>query len=154
MHLRYHKGYLKALNAVSFETRPFEKIGIVGRTGSGKSSLFQALFRLVELEDGKITIDGINIAHLDLHQLRSHLAIVPQDPILFCGSVRKNLDPAMVVPDSALWRVLRKCKINSAIHQLGGLDAEMGEKALSLSAGQRQLFCLARVLLSTSKVRD
>ncbi|CAH1791548.1 unnamed protein product [Owenia fusiformis] len=150
--LQYRDGLPNALNGVSFETSPSEKIGIVGRTGSGKSSLFLALFRLVELKGGQIVIDGINISHLDLQDLRSHLAIIPQDPFLFSGTVRDNLDPTSVYDDAELWNTLERCHLKETVERLGGLDAEVAERGRHFSLGQRQLVCLARAMLTQAKV--
>jgi len=150
--LRYRDGLPLALTNVTFETQPAEKIGIVGRTGSGKSSLLSTLFRLAEIESGEILIDGIGIKHIELQQLRSRLAIIPQDAFLFSGSVQENLDPAQDYTDTELWAVLHRCHLAPAVLSLGGLQAEVGEKGRRLSAGQRQLLCLARAMLTKAKV--
>ncbi|XP_064600962.1 ATP-binding cassette sub-family C member 10-like [Liolophura sinensis] len=152
VHLQYRPGLPDALNGVSFETRRAEKIGIVGRTGSGKSSLFMALFRLVEIQAGEIHIDGINIHHLDLTDLRSRLAIIPQDPFLFSGTVQDNLDPRGGYSDRELWSVLEKCHLKQAVERLGGLRADVAERGRHFSQGQKQLLCLARALLKRARV--
>ena len=104
--LAYRPGLPLVLKNLSFEVKPSEKIGICGRTGAGKSSIMTALYRLSELESGKITIDDVDIASLGLKDLRSKLSIIPQDPVLFRGSIRKNLDPFNESSDSKLWDAL------------------------------------------------
>ncbi|XP_022081418.1 multidrug resistance-associated protein 7-like isoform X2 [Acanthaster planci] len=148
----YRPSLPNALNGVTFDLQPAEKLGIVGRTGSGKSSLFQVLFRLVEIQSGQVTIDGVDIAHLSLEELRSKLAIIPQDPFLFIGSIRENLDPTGRFSDKDLWVVLEKCHLQSVVESLGGLQAQAGEKGRKFSVGQRQLVCLARAMLTGAKV--
>ncbi|XP_067681975.1 ATP-binding cassette sub-family C member 10-like [Haliotis asinina] len=150
--MKYRPNLPNALDCVTFETEPAEKIGIVGRTGSGKSSLFLVLFRMVEIQSGEITLDGINLHHLDLKDIRSRLAIIPQDPFLFSGSVRENLDPTSTFTDNLLWTALQRCHLDSAVEMLGGLDADVAERGRHFSVGQRQLLCLARAILTNAKV--
>ncbi|XVE64741.1 hypothetical protein DITRI_Ditri07aG0125600 [Diplodiscus trichospermus] len=129
------------------------KIGIVGRTGSGKTTLISALFRLVEPTDGEIIIDNLNICKIGLHDLRSHLGIIPQDPTLFGGSVRYNLDPLQQHTDNEIWEVLDKCQLREAIQgKEGGLNSFVVQDGSNWSAGQRQLFCLGRALLKKSRI--
>uniref|UniRef100_A0A8D0KTB9 ABC transporter domain-containing protein n=1 Tax=Strix occidentalis caurina TaxID=311401 RepID=A0A8D0KTB9_STROC len=137
--LAYRAGLPNALDGVSFTVYPGEKVGIVGRTGSGKSTLFLALFRMLELKSGRILLDGVDSQMVGLEELRSRLAIIPQDPFLFSGSIRENLDPQGKRTDAELHEVLTPA---------GGLDSELGERGKSLSLGQRQLVCLARALLT------
>ncbi|KOC61936.1 Multidrug resistance-associated protein 7 [Habropoda laboriosa] len=150
--LKYREHLVPSLNGVSFVTRPAEKIGIVGRTGAGKSSLFSSLFRLTEITSGNILIDNTNIQSLQLNALRSRLAVIPQNPFLFSGTIRENLDPLNQYPDLHMYKALEKCKVHSLVHRLGGLGATLEEGGSNLSAGQRQLFCLVRAILHNAKI--
>uniref|UniRef100_A0A8C7F6Y1 ATP-binding cassette sub-family B member 6 n=1 Tax=Oncorhynchus kisutch TaxID=8019 RepID=A0A8C7F6Y1_ONCKI len=150
--LSYREGLPNALDGVSLVVRPGEKVGVVGRTGSGKSTLFLALFRMVELNQGQILLDGVDTSQVGLAQLRSKLAIIPQDPFLFSGTVRENLDPCGRHPDPRLLEALEHCHLSPVINRIGGLGAEVGERGKSLSLGQRQLLCLARALLTEANI--
>ena len=141
------------LNGISCEIAPGEKIGVVGRTGAGKSSLFLALYRIVEPRSGRITIDGIDISTLSLSELRSSLSIIPQDPVLFLGTIRSNLDPFSQYSEVQLNDALRRAHMAQPISLLPrGLDSDVKEGGSNLSVGQRQLLCLARALLKQAKI--
>ncbi|KAI4294947.1 hypothetical protein MLD38_040782 [Melastoma candidum] len=129
------------------------KTGIVGRTGSGKSTLIQALFRIAEPAAGQIMIDGIDISSIGLHDLRSRLSIIPQDPTMFEGTVRSNLDPLEEYSDDQIWEALDKCQLGNEVRRKDGkLDSKVTENGENWSMGQRQLVCLGRVLLKKSKI--
>ncbi|XP_042518168.1 ABC transporter C family member 3-like isoform X1 [Macadamia integrifolia] len=129
------------------------KIGIVGRTGSGKSTLIHALFRMFEPVSGQILIDGIDISKIGLHDLRSKLSIIPQDPTMFEGTLRSNLDPLEEYTDEQIWEALDKCQLGDEVRKKERkLDSAVTENGENWSMGQRQLVCLGRVLLKRSKV--
>ncbi|PNW79862.1 hypothetical protein CHLRE_08g369720v5 [Chlamydomonas reinhardtii] len=151
----YQPGLPPVLRGVTFSVSAGSSCGVVGRTGSGKSSLLLTLFRMVDLTHGCIRLDGVDIAAVGLDALRRHLAVIPQDPVLFGGSLRSNLDPwgAHSRDDAALWAVLRCVRLAGAVSALpGGLDAQVAAGGANLSAGQRQLLCLARAMLQRAKV--
>ncbi|KAM4597365.1 ATP-binding cassette sub-family C member 12 [Fundulus diaphanus] len=151
--MRYRENTPIVLNGLNFLIRAGEKLGIVGRTGSGKSSLGVALFRLVEPARGTILIDDVDIAAIGLRDLRSNLSIIPQDPVLFTGTVRYNLDPFNHYTDEEIWTVLQKTYMKDSISRLEGkLDAEVLENGENFSVGERQLMCMARALLRNSKI--
>ncbi|KAJ3095768.1 hypothetical protein HDU97_006554 [Phlyctochytrium planicorne] len=151
--MRYQESLPLVLKDVSLIVKPFEKIGVVGRTGSGKSSLMLALFRIVEAAGGSIMIDNIPIQKIGLRDLRSRLSIIPQDPLLFSGTVRSNLDPFSEHLDADLWDALERSSMKEAVAALdGGLDAEIQAGGENLSVGQRQLMCLARAMVRKPKL--
>merc|ERR1712159_163780 len=151
--MRYRDGPL-ALKDLSFKVNGGEKIGVCGRTGSGKSSLMIALFRISEIEnDGSIVVDGVNIGEIGTAALRLNISIIPQDPVMFSNTVRYNLDPFATKTEQELWDVLKKVEMGEAIAQLPrGLDDMVAEGGENFSQGQRQLLCIARSLLRKPKI--
>uniref|UniRef100_M4BT65 ABC transporter domain-containing protein n=1 Tax=Hyaloperonospora arabidopsidis (strain Emoy2) TaxID=559515 RepID=M4BT65_HYAAE len=130
-----------------------EKVGICGRTGAGKSSLKIALFRICDFDSGRLLIDDVDITTINVRELRRSLAIIPQDPVLFSGTLRENLDPFHEYSDERIWNVLKKVHLTDCLHRWGsGLDFAVAEGGENLSVGQRQLLCIGRALLKDSKV--
>lgn len=175
--MRYRAGLPLVLQGLNLDIKGGERVGIVGRTGAGKSSIMSALFRLTELSGGSIMIDGIDISTIGLHDLRSRLAIIPQDPVLFRGTVRSNLDPFNEHTDLELWSALRQSHIineenennsDTESNEKGAallesdhqpqqqqkihLDTAVEEEGLNFSLGQRQLMALARALVRGSRI--
>ncbi|GLT64997.1 hypothetical protein SLA2020_374550 [Shorea laevis] len=151
--LRYRPELPAVLHGISFTISPSDKVGIVGRTGAGKSSMLNSLFRIVELERGRILVDGCDVAKFGLEDLRKVLGIIPQSPVLFSGTVRFNLDPFNEHNDADLWEALERAHLKEAIRRNSlGLDAEVSEAGENFSVGQRQLLSLARALLRRSKI--
>eukprot|EP00644_Phytophthora_capsici_P008365 jgi/Phyca11/114358/e_gw1.26.296.1 len=151
--LRYRPELPLVLRGVNMDIVAGEKVGICGRTGAGKSSLMVALFRICDFDSGRVLIDDVDIATINLRELRRSLAIIPQDPVLFSGPLRENLDPFHEYSDERIWHVLKQVHMADSLRRWGaGLDFDVAEGGDNLSVGQRQLICIGRALLKDSKV--
>jgi ATP-binding cassette subfamily C (CFTR/MRP) protein 1 len=156
--MRYRKDTPLVLQGLSLTIQAGERCGVVGRTGSGKSSLMLRLLRLVEPEyeqgsPGPIVIDGVDVCKIGLHELRSKISIVPQNPVVFSGTLRSNLDPAKEHADAVLWSALERRNLKPFVSgSAGKLDMDISDAGSNLSQGQRQLLTMSRALLSNTKI--
>ncbi|KAI3979583.1 hypothetical protein MKX01_001775 [Papaver californicum] len=151
--IKYRPNAPLVIKGITCTFKEGARVGVVGRTGSGKTTLISALFRLVEPASGKILIDGLDICSMGLKDLRLKLSVIPQEATLFRGTVRTNLDPLGLYSDEEIWKAIEKCQLKATISSLPNLlDSSVSDDGDNWSAGQRQLFCLGRVLLKRNKI--
>jgi ATP-binding cassette subfamily C (CFTR/MRP) protein 1 len=156
--MRYRSGLPLVLHGLTLQIEPGERLGVVGRTGAGKSSIMATLFRMVELASGSIKIDGIDISTVGLHDLRSRMSIIPQDPTLFRGTIRSNLDPFNQHTDMELWAALRQANLvdeEDVAKQSDNritLQTSVEAEGTNFSLGQRQLMAIARALIRNPRI--
>jgi len=151
--VRYAPHLPHVLKGISFSIEPASTVGIIGRTGSGKSTLFQTLFRFVEPDGGRVMIDGVDITTIPLETLRKNIAIIPQDPTLFIGTIRANVDRFNTCTDEGVWDALRRVQLADVVRALPGqLNADVFEGGVNFSQGQRQLLCMARAILTRARI--
>lgn len=149
--LRYRPDTELVLKELTFTVEKGQRIGIVGRTGAGKSTICLCLSRILELSEGSIHIDGVNISDLDLKDLRSRITVIPQDPTMFNGSLRYNLDPQDKASDEQISAILKAARLETLVAD-EGLDLKISENGSNLSSGEKQLICICRAILRKSKV--
>ncbi len=151
--LRYYADGPSVLKGINFDVSPGEKMGIVGRTGAGKSSLLACLLRMPANTEGEIIIDGISVADLNVQDVRSAIAVIPQNPFLLNDALRRSLDPADKFADEELWNMLEKVQLKSTVEKREGqLNCHVTEHGANFSVGERQLICFARALLFGKKI--
>ncbi len=149
---RYADNLPLVLRELDFSIASGQRVGIVGRTGSGKTTMFQSLFRFVPGCAGRILVDGIDIATIPTWRLRRAMAVIPQDPMLFIGTVRSNLDRFSDYSDHEVWAALHRVQMDDVVRSIGGLNAAVSEGGQNFSQGQRQLLCLARAILTDARI--
>ncbi|XP_060871850.1 LOW QUALITY PROTEIN: ATP-binding cassette sub-family C member 10-like [Metopolophium dirhodum] len=149
--LKYRHDGSMSLNGVSFETTSSEKIGVIGRTGAGKSSLLAALCKMFDVSSGTIFIDDVDLSKISPRQIRNRICVIPQDPFLFDGTIRENIDPFKEYMDSNIWSALSRCHLVATVKRLGGLGCYLGDN-INISVGEKQLLCLVRAILKNVKV--
>ena len=152
MSFKYREDLPLVLKQITLDIKPGEKIGIVGRTGAGKTSLISTLLRLTELSDGTVTIDDRDISQMGLRNLRSAIGVIPQDPVLFQGTIRYNIDPFDQASDQEVWLALEKAHLKEKISGSKGLNLPVDTEGDNFSVGEKQLICLARALLRNNKI--
>ncbi|XP_046392253.1 probable multidrug resistance-associated protein lethal(2)03659 [Ischnura elegans] len=150
--MSYKRNARIVIRHLNFTIKASEKVGVVGRTGAGKSSLISTLLRLGYIEEGCISIDGVNTCHIHLETLRSNISVIPQDPVLFSGTLRSNLDPFQEYADHLLWKALEDVELKEIANEAHGLDTRILEGGSNISVGQRQLLCLARAILRRNQI--
>lgn len=151
--LRYRPTTEIVLNKLSFKINPGEKVGVVGRTGAGKSTICLAISRIVEIFEGQIFIDGVDIGKIKLHDLRSRITVIPQDPTMFTGTLRFNLDPENNNTEEEILDLMNKAQLQNLIdNDPAGINQMVSENGSNLSSGERQLICICRAILRKSKM--
>lgn len=151
--LKYRPNTDTVLHQLTFNVKKGEKVGVVGRTGAGKSTICLSISRIVEIFEGAIQIDGIDIQKIPLKELRRRITVIPQDPTMFTGSLRFNLDPQETTNDQEITDLLIKAQLDNILYSSqDGLDQQISENGANLSSGERQLICICRAILRKSKV--
>lgn len=151
--LKYRPHLDPVISNFSLHITAGEKVGVVGRTGAGKSSLIQTFFRMYELSNGEIKIDGVDIKTIGLHTLRKKISIIPQIPFMFNETIKKNLDPLEIYSENELWEALENVELKEYVSNMEqSLETRISNNTNSFSVGQKQLLCLARAILQRNKI--